>query len=253
PHPNAFINTAYHGMPSHNHLPMHTQTYNGPAASPASMGRYAFESSMRLEQPQMPQMPQMQPQMPQIPQYPFQQPSVSYPAPFYPKREQTQTQWPALKPFSSRFLPESPSPLGVQTNQFLASSLDAQTNQFSASSSLPQFPDYSTMATPDNTSVSDSATLDDDDDDEEEQEEECVSKDVILIHSYCPSTDCSQIHLSDEDLLKHLPVIRDKVESAATTEELFAPLLDERLVELDPFQAALGLVFMRRKGLEWEY
>lgn len=61
--------------------------------------------------------------------------------------------------------------------------------------------------------------------------------------------------------LKYLSVLEpferrvgpDGVYAALHQDVVFDRLLDENLVQVDPFQAAMGLVFLSRLGLEWEY
>ena len=55
-------------------------------------------------------------------------------------------------------------------------------------------------------------------------------------------------------VLKHLSVLQiGKRGTRMTEDEMFEHLLDENLAQRDPFQAAMGLVFMSRRGLEWDY
>ncbi|KAF8918957.1 hypothetical protein CPB85DRAFT_1557870 [Mucidula mucida] len=57
-------------------------------------------------------------------------------------------------------------------------------------------------------------------------------------------SDASIAHLmSQAALLKYLPVLQDPTVTDS--------LLDERLVQRDPFQAAIGLVYLSRRGSRW--
>ncbi len=49
--------------------------------------------------------------------------------------------------------------------------------------------------------------------------------------------------MSQAALLKYLPVLQDPT--------ITDSLLDERLVQRDPFQAAIGLVYLSRRGSRW--
>jgi hypothetical protein len=55
--------------------------------------------------------------------------------------------------------------------------------------------------------------------------------------------------------LKHLSVLQGDdgaVCADMTLDEMYERLLDDDLATSDPFQAAMGLVFMSRTGLDWE-
>lgn len=69
-----------------------------------------------------------------------------------------------------------------------------------------------------------------------------------------PSTASSGLDMHKTPL-KHLSVLQaelQRVGDANTVEELYARLLDDNLAMSDPFQAAMGLVFMSRTGLSWD-
>jgi hypothetical protein len=58
--------------------------------------------------------------------------------------------------------------------------------------------------------------------------------------------------------LKHLTILQsldmDHMDDAFDTADLMIDrLLDEQLVVDDPFQATMGLVFLSRLGLSWDY
>ncbi|KAF9016970.1 hypothetical protein BDZ89DRAFT_1141070 [Hymenopellis radicata] len=66
----------------------------------------------------------------------------------------------------------------------------------------------------------------------------------LPLSAYNDASDLSDAHLMSQAApLKYLPVLQDP--------NVTDSLLDERLVQQDPFQAAMGLVYLSRRGLRW--
>jgi hypothetical protein len=87
-------------------------------------------------------------------------------------------------------------------------------------------------------------------------------------HYTAPTNELSQAHQHYAAVynpsmtpLKHLTVLQPfethfgphGVYAALDKNVALDRLLDENLADVDPFQAAMGLVFLSRLGLDWEY